>query len=134
MFTGKMMQLLVRDTFGLKCEYDARQLQSRRHIHIMNTVHYPAEKLASLLNDQKVATMPQLKRALGTSVTYTVLRKLSPLGYRSSYSHGGAYYTLDSIAHYDELGLWAYRDIHFSQQGTLLNTAEALVTRSVAGY
>jgi len=98
----------------------------RRYIHIMNTVHYPAEKLVRLLNDQKVATMPQLKRALGTAVTYTVLRKLSPLGYRSSYSHGGAYYTLDAIAHYDELGLWACRDIHFSQQGTLLSTAQAL--------
>lgn len=100
----------------------------------MNTVHYPAEKLVRLLNDQKVATMPQLKHALGTSVTYTVLRKLSPLGYRSSYSHGGAYYTLDSLAHYDELGLWTCRDIHFSQQGTLLNTAAALVTRAAAGY
>ena len=119
----------------------------------MNTVHYPAEKLVNLLNDQKVATMPQLKRVLGTSVTYTVLRKLCPLGYRSSYSHGrsttiihrilknscryshgGAFYTLDSLAHYDELGLWTCRDIHFSQQGTLLNTAEALVTRSAAGY
>ena len=37
--------------------------------------------------------MPQLKSALGTSVTFTVLRKLAPLGYRSSYSHGGTYYT-----------------------------------------
>jgi hypothetical protein len=128
------MQLLGRDTSGWKCEYDARQPNCRRHIHIMNTVHYPAEKLVSLLNDQKVATMPQLKRALGSSVTYTVLRKLSPLGYRSSYSHGGVYYTLDSLAHYDELGLWAYRDIHFSRHGTLVNTAEALVTRSCAGY
>jgi len=100
----------------------------------MNIVHFPAEKLASLLNDQKVATMPQLKAALGTSVSYTVLRKLSPLGYRSSYSHGGTYYTLDSIAHYDELGLWSYRDVRFSRQGTLLNTAEALVTHSPAGY
>ena len=100
----------------------------------MNFVHYPAQKLGTLLNDQKVATMPQLKEALGTSVTYTVLRKLSPLGYRSSYSHGGTYYTLDSIAHFDELGLWAYRDVHFSRQGTLLNTAEALVKRSAAGY
>src|SRR5664279_83457 len=100
----------------------------------MNIVHYPAENLVSLLNDHKVATMPQLKEALGTSVTYTVLRKLSPLGYRSSYSHGGTYYTLDSIAHFDELGLWSYRDVHFSRQGTLLNTAEALVTQSVAGY
>src|SRR6266702_4581551 len=96
-------------------------------MHIMNIVRFSAEKLVNLLQHEKVATMPQLKEALGTSVTYTVLRKLSPLGYRSSYSHGGAYYTLDSIAHYNELGLWACRDIHFSRQGTLLN-------RSSAGY
>jgi hypothetical protein len=100
----------------------------------MNVVHYPAERLVGLLNDHKVATMPELKEALGTSVTYTVLRKLSPLGYRSSYSHGGTYFTLDSIARYDELGLWSCRDIRFSRQGTLLNTAEALVTQSAAGY
>jgi hypothetical protein len=106
----------------------------RRYIHIMNIVHYPADKLARLLRDQKVATMTQLKAALGTSVSYTVLRKLSPLGYRTSYSHGGTYYTLDEIAQYDELGLWSWRDIHFSRYGTLLNTAEALVSQSQAGY
>jgi len=100
----------------------------------MNIVRFSAEKLVNLLQHEQVATMPQLKLALGTSVTYTVLRKLSPLGYRSSYSHGGTYYTLDSIAHYDELGLWAYRDIRFSRRGTLLNTAEKLVTQSAAGY
>jgi hypothetical protein len=100
----------------------------------MNIVPYSADRLVSLLHDQKVATLPQLKSALGTDVTYTVLRKLVPLGYRSSYSHGGSYYTLDSIAPYDELGLWSYGDIHFSRQGTLLNTAAALVTQSAAGY
>jgi hypothetical protein len=100
----------------------------------MNTVHYPADKLATLLRNQKVATLPQLKSALGTSVTFTVLRKLTPLGYRSSYSHGGTYYTLDCIARYDELGLWSYRDIHFSRHGTLLNTAATLVTNAPAGY
>jgi len=99
----------------------------------MNTVRYPTDRLASLLRDQKVATMPQLKRALGSSVTFTVLRKLSPLGYRSSYSHGGTYYTLDSIAQYDGQGLWSYRDIHFSRHGTLLNTAATLVTNAPAG-
>jgi hypothetical protein len=67
-------------------------------------------------------------------VTLTVLRKLGPWGYRSSYSHGGTYYTLDAIAQYDALGLWAYRDIHFSRHGTLLKTAEVLVTQSPAGY
>ena len=85
----------------------------------MNVIRYPTDTLARLLRDQKVATMPQLKNALGTSVTFTVLRKLAPLGYRSSYSHGGTYYTLDSIAQYDERGLWSYRDIHFSRHGTL---------------
>jgi hypothetical protein len=100
----------------------------------MNIVRYSADHLVSLLHDQTVATMPQLKTALGTDVTYTVLRKLAPLGYRSSYSHGGTYYTLDSLAHYDDLGLWSYRDIHFSRQGTLVNTAEALVTQSPAGF
>ena len=100
----------------------------------MNTVRLPAEKLVNLLHDQKIATMPQLKDALGSSVTYTVLRKLSPLGYRSSYSHGGTYYTLDALAHYDELGLWSHGGVHFSRQGTLVNTADALVTQSAAGY
>jgi len=100
----------------------------------MNVVRYPTDPLARLLRDQKVATMPQLKNALGTSVTFTVLRKLAPLGYRSSYSHCGTYYTLDSIAQYDERGLWSYRDIHFSRQGTLLNTAATLVTNAPAGY
>jgi hypothetical protein len=74
-------------------------------------------KILDLFHDQKVATMPQLKAALGTTVAVTVFRKLSTLPYRSSYSHCGAYYTLDSIAKYDELGLWTYRDIHFSRPG-----------------
>jgi hypothetical protein len=106
----------------------------RRYTHIMNVIHYPAESLVRLFQQQAVATMPQLKTALGTSVTYTVLRKLSPLGYRSSYSHGGTFFTLDTIARYDELGLWSHHDIRFSRHGTLVNTAEVLVNRSAAGY
>ena len=100
----------------------------------MNVVRYPTDRLVSLLRDQKVATMSQLKSALGTAVTFTVLRKLSSLGYCSSYSHGGTYYTLDCIAQYDRLGLWSCRDIQFSRHGTLLNTAAALVTNARAGH
>jgi len=100
----------------------------------MNVIRYPSGRLATLLRDQKVATMPQLKSALGTSVSFTVLRKLAPLGYRTSYSHSGTYFTLDSIAQYDERGLWSYHGIHFSRHGTLLNTAATLVTDALAGY
>ena len=100
----------------------------------MNVIRCRSDRLATLLRDQKVATMPQLKSALGTSVTFTVLRKLAPWGYRSSYSHSGTYFTLDSIAQYDEQGLWSYHGIHFSRHGTLLNTAATLVTNAPAGY
>ena len=100
----------------------------------MHVIRFPTEKILSLFRDQKVATMPQLKSALGTTVSVTVFRKLASLPYRSSYSHCGAYYTLDSIAQFDELGLWSYRDIHFSRHGTLLNTATSSVTQASAGY
>jgi hypothetical protein len=100
----------------------------------MNKVHLSADRLLSLFHEQKVVAMPQLKQALGTPVAVTVFRKLSALLYRTSYSHCGAYYTLDSLAQYDALGLWSYRDIHFSRHGTLRETAVNLVNQAPAGY
>lgn len=100
----------------------------------MKPIRFPTQRLEALFQDAKVATLPQLKTALGTPVDLTVFRKLSALPYRTSYSHRGAYYTLDPIAQYDELGLWSYRDIHFSRQGTLLDTAAGLVGNAPAGY
>lgn len=99
----------------------------------MNTVHISPEPLRVLLQAQKIATMPQLKSALGTSVDGTVFRKLSTLTYRTSYSHRGAYYTLDSIAHYDAHGLWSHNGVYFSKRGTLLDTAAVFVTNAPAG-
>src|SRR5882724_11388369 len=100
----------------------------------MKPVRFSLERLSVFFQDKIVATLAQLKAALGTTVDQTVFRKLSALPYRTSYSHRGAYYTLDTLARYDELGLWSYQDIHFSRHGTLLNTASALVTNAPAGY
>lgn len=100
----------------------------------MKPVRFSAQRLEAFFHDAQVATLPQLKATLGTDVDVTVFRKLSTLPYRTSYSHRGAYYTLDSIAQFDELGLWSYRDIHFSRHGTLLDTAARLVTNAPAGY
>lgn len=93
-----------------------------------------AEKIRALLRRQKVATMPELKEALGTSVDMTVFRKLRDLCYRTSYSHSGRYYTLEEIARFDALGLWSFRSIWFSKHDTLLRTCEALVQEAEAGY
>jgi hypothetical protein len=100
----------------------------------MNITHYDSRVLVDLFQQQKIATLPQLKQALGTSVTMTVYRKLSSLRSLTSYSHRGAYYTLENFAQFDERGLWTCQGVHFSRQGTLLDTVVSCVENSPAGY
>jgi hypothetical protein len=99
----------------------------------MRTESFHADALVKALRNRKIATMPELKEALGTAVDVTVFRKLKQLAYRSSYSHRGAYYTLDETARFDQSGLWSCQSVWFSRWGTLLDTAEAFVERSAAG-
>ena len=87
-----------------------------------------------LFRRSKIATMPELKEALGTDVDVTVFRKLKELGYRTSYSHRGGYYTLKEISLFNDLGLWSFRSVWFSRYGTLVSTCEAFVSGSAAGY
>lgn len=87
-----------------------------------------------LLMSQRMATMGELKEAMGTRATMTVHRSLSRLGYLASYSDRGRFYTLTEIPDFDDLGLWACRSVRFSRQGSLLETAVAAVSRSDAGY
>ena len=100
----------------------------------MRTESFHADALAKALRRCKIATMPELKRALGTEVDVTVFRKLKQLAYRTSYSHRGSYYTLDENAQFDDNGLWSFQSVWFSRQGTLLDTAQAFVENSSAGY
>jgi hypothetical protein len=100
----------------------------------MKTERFKAEDLANLLHERTIATMDELKAALQTDVYLTVLRKLRQLGYITSYSHRGRYYSLEKLAKFDENGLWMFGPARFSRHGTLLDTTEAFVTLSDAGY
>src|SRR5580693_4190468 len=100
----------------------------------MRPLSFRSDELRSLLLRSKIATLDELKQALGTAVDVTVFRKLRPLGYLTSYSHRGRYYTLREIARFDDHGLWSQADVWFSRFGTLLATAEAFVNRSPRGY
>jgi len=111
-----------------------RRNRLSRNYNIMRPVSFRSDELRSLLLHNQVATLQQLKLALGTPVDVTVFRKLRPLDYLTSYSHRGRYYTLREIARFDQHGLWSQADVWFSQFGTLLATAEALVHRSPRGY
>jgi hypothetical protein len=100
----------------------------------MRPLSYHSDKLRSLLLRNKIATLDELKQALGTSVPVTVFRKLKPLAYLTSYSHRGRYYSLREVARFDDDGLWSQADVWFSRFGTLLASAEAFVNRSPRGY
>ena len=104
------------------------------NVLIMNKTKYSIQALEAFLKRHKIATFDQLNIALGNPARCTIFRKLAELEYMSSYSHRGKFYTLRSIARFSTLGLWNYRTVWFSRFGNLLDTAEALVQRSEAGY
>lgn len=102
--------------------------------NIMKTEILSAKTLEKLLYKQKIATMTELKVALGTQVDMTVYRKLKALSYLKSYSDNGKYYTLAGIPRFDQQGLWCYKSVFFSRFGTLLETLEQLINTSGSGY
>jgi hypothetical protein len=100
----------------------------------MRPSEFEAASLTALLHRQRIATLPELMRALGTGARRTVFRKLRELDYRTSYSHRGRYYTLDEVADFDDLGLWSWKDVWFSHHGTLLNTAASMIESAEIGW
>ncbi len=86
------------------------------------------------LKRYKIGTLDQLKKELCTNSTMTVFRKLKSLEYRSSYSHRGKFYTLNSIAEFDETGLWSFNSIWFSKYGNLIETTSEFVEQSKTGF
>lgn len=90
--------------------------------------------LRSFLQRKLIATLVELKQVLGTTSTMTVFRKLKTLGYRTSYSHRGKFYTLTKIPRFDAPGLWSCRGTWFSRYGNLLATAQPFVEQAPAGF
>lgn len=100
----------------------------------MKTIRFVLQPLLDVFERLRAVTMPEMKTALGSDVDVTIFRKLTELPYRTSYSDRGSFYTLESIAQFDEQGLWLCRGAWFSRHGTLLDTAEAFVRAAPAGY
>ena len=94
---------------------------------------FTPDVLRSSFQRKHIATLQELKQALQTTSTMTVFRKLKALGYRTSYSHRGKYYTLLHIPQFDERGLWSSGGVWFSRDGNLLATAQRFVEQSPAG-
>jgi hypothetical protein len=63
----------------------------------------------------------------------SVFRRLKALGYLTSFTDAGCYYTLKDIAKFDTFGLWFYQGVGFSRAGTLKSTLIDIVHLSEAG-
>lgn len=92
-----------------------------------------AGALEKLFRRKPVVRIDELRRMLGSSER-TVFRALNRLGYLTSYSHAGRYYTLADIPRFDEEGLWSHGGVLFSRDRTLRATLVRIVGTSAAGH
>lgn len=93
-----------------------------------------AQRLLRLFRTTPVMQMPQIERAIGERSPRSLFRDLASIGYVSSYTHTGRFYTLCSLADFDKDGLWLFNGVGFSRDGTLKATVRRLVDSSTAGH
>jgi hypothetical protein len=92
----------------------------------------PQEKLISLFAQQSCWMIKPLAAAMEYSVPST-RRFLSEVGYYSSFTHNGKWYTLRTTPQFDRDGIWFFDVVGFSRAGSLTNTLIKLIIRSQAG-
>jgi hypothetical protein len=115
-------------TYGPKHRLDAILYQEP----IMPLDPKPNERLSALFLQQPCWMIEPLAAELRYSIP-SVRRFLVKMGYYSSFTHNGGWYTLCSIPRFGQDGLWFYNEIGFSRAGSLTNTLVDLTNRSVAG-
>jgi hypothetical protein len=91
------------------------------------------ESLREVFLKRFVLDIKDVYKTIKTNSRVTAYRYLRKLNALSSYSHAGKYYTLKTIAQFDENGLWHHGDIGFSMYGTLMNTIVHLVAGCNSG-
>lgn len=92
----------------------------------------PCQRLFSLFEEHPCWTIEPLSAQLHYSAP-SVRRFLSEVGYFSSFTHNGRWYTLRTIPRFGRDGLWFFKDIGFSKAGSLTHTLIDLTARSPGG-
>jgi hypothetical protein len=91
------------------------------------------DKLREVFLKRRVLDIQDVYKALRSNSRATAYRYLQKLDALSSYSHAGKYYTLKTIAQFDEDGLWHCGEIGFSKYGTLMDTIVHLISTCDSG-
>ncbi len=90
------------------------------------------EQLTTLFTKQPCWMIEPLAAELKYSIP-SVRRFLTAVGYYSSFTHNGKWYTLCSTPSFNRDGLWFHHEIGFSRAGNLTKTLIALTANSPAG-
>jgi hypothetical protein len=90
-------------------------------------------QIADLFRKTPVMDMHALECALVGRSRRSLFCDLAAIGYLSSYTHTGRYYTLVSVPDFDADGLWRYQGIGFSRDGTLKATVRRLAEAAEDG-
>ena len=90
------------------------------------------QQLATLFTKQPCWMIEPLATELNYSIP-SVRRFLAAMGYYSSFSHNGRWYTLRSVPNFNRDGLWFHHEIGFSRTGSLTKTLICLTANSSAG-
>lgn len=98
----------------------------------MSTAKDANHRLTSAFEMQKCWMIEPLSRQMNYSIP-SVRRFLAKAGYYSSFTHNGRWYTLASIPKFGREGLWFYKEIGFSNAGSLTRTLVRLIERSPGG-
>src|SRR5450755_3518884 len=110
------------------------RIRCNRNYNSMRPLSFRSDELRSLLLHSKIATLDELKQALGTSVDCHGLSQTKTAGLPHQLLSSRPLLHAPRIARFDDKGLWSQADVWFSQTGTLLATAETFVNRSPRGY
>ncbi len=93
----------------------------------------PPQTLLGLFAAKTVVDLPAIRAALGDVSHMTAFRHLRRVHYQRSYNHNGRFYALHETSRYDRFGLWTWRDVHFSVDGSLRKTVRRLVHEAETG-
>jgi hypothetical protein len=86
--------------------------------------------LLKMFGSQRVVGLDDLLAVLETSSRMSVFRRLKSMGYLTSFTNSGKYYTLSDIPDFDRRGLWFFGEVGFSRFGTLKATVVEVVSSS----
>jgi len=99
---------------------------------LMSTAMNTTQRLVSAFKRQKCWMIRPLAEQINYSIP-SVRRFLTKIGYYSSFTHNGRWYTLASTPRFKQDGLWFHKKIGFSREGSLTHTLVRLAEQSPNG-